>query len=166
MGIKATQKAKLFIGGVKAQQSADFTASDFTSETWVAIGWLEDLGEIGDEAEAITFDAIGEGRRLKLKGVRDAGTMEVKLGCDPADPGQIALFAAEATPDDYSFKLEWNDAPPQVTSPNTGTPTRRLFIAQVGAVKEGYGSANDVIRLNVTLNVNSNVVRAAQVLDT
>ena len=153
MPIMATAKSKLFIGGVLAQKNADFVAADFTSQTWVEITPLEGLGTLGDSAEAITFDAIGSGRRKKLKGVRDAGTMELVIGLDMEDDGQIALLAAEKTSNDYAFKLERDDAPPG------GTPSQRLFIAIVMSAAEAYDTVNNVTRLNASLAVNSNVVR-------
>lgn len=153
MPIMATAKTKLYIGGVLAQRGADFAASDFTSQTWKQITPVEGLGQIGDTSEVITFDSIGEGRRKKIKGVRDAGTMDVVLGVDYSDEGQVALIAAEKTAFDYAFKIVPNDAPPG------GTPSERLFIAQVTSVAEVFDTVNNVVKLNASLAVNSNVVR-------
>ncbi|WP_237685028.1 hypothetical protein [Szabonella alba] len=46
-----------------------------------------------------------------------------------------------------------NDAPPG------GTPSERYFVAVVGSASEAYDTANNVIKLNASLWVNSNVVR-------
>jgi hypothetical protein len=153
MPIFATAGTKLHIGGVIEAKNSDFTQADFDSATWTEIAPLESLGSVGDTSEVINFDAIGYSRRLKLKGVRDAGTMEVVVGIDYADPGQIALLAAEKTPHDYAFRLVFNDAP------EGGTPSERLFIAKVMSVSEALDEANSVMRLNASLAVNSNVVR-------
>ncbi|WP_105437517.1 hypothetical protein [Neorhizobium sp. T25_13] len=151
--LMATAKSKLFIGGVLSQKSSDFVAADFTTQVWKEITPLEALGTAGDTSDAITFDAIGEGRRKKLKGIRDAGTMEVVAGLDPVDEGQIAVVAAERTPYDYAFKVELNDEPPG------GTPSSRLFIAQVMSAAEAYDTANNVVKFNMSLAINSNIVR-------
>ena len=54
----AVAGSKLYIGGVKASQAADFVAGDFTSETWVLIdGWTQ-MGAVGDAAQVITSSLI------------------------------------------------------------------------------------------------------------
>lgn len=153
MTINSTAGAKLYIGGVKKQKSADFVLADFTSETWTEIKELEALGSVGDTSEAVNFTAISDSRTRTLKGPRSAGTMEVVCGIDPADPGQLAVIAAEKTIHDYGFKIVLNDAPAG------GTPSERYFIAKVMSQSEQYDQANSVMKLNISLAVNSNLVR-------
>lgn len=153
MALYATNGAKLYIGGVLAQKSTDFIASDFTSQTWVEIKETESLGSVGDTSEAVSFTGIADQRTRTLKGSRSAGTMEVVCGVDYADAGQIAVIAAEKAIHDYAFKLVLNDAPAG------GTPSQRLFIAKVMSQSETFDQANSVMKLNISLGVNSNVVR-------
>lgn len=153
MTVYATNGAKLFIGGVLASKSTDFVVGDFTPQTWVEVGETEALGSVGDAAAEITFDGIAANRTRRLKGTRNAGAMEVVCGIDYADPGQIALLAAEKAIHDYAFKLELNDAP------EGGTPSERYFVAKVGTAVEALDTANNVMKLNATLWVNSNVVK-------
>lgn len=149
----ATKGAKLEIGGALAMKSTDFAEADFTGESWTEIKNLENLGTVGDSSEEITFDAIDEGRRKRLKGVRDAGNMEIVLGVDYSDAGQVALLAAEKTKDSYAFRITFNDAP------SGGTPSERIFIALVMSVQEQMDTANNVTKLAATLAVNSNIVK-------
>lgn len=153
MPLFATAGAKLFIGGILAMKSTDFVAADFTGETWVEVKQLESLGSLGDASNEIAQDIIGEKRTKRLKGTRVAPPMEVIAGIDYADAGQIALHAAEKTKFDYAFKVTFDDAP------SGGTPSERLFIAKVGGAVEAYDTANQVMKLNASLWVNSNVVR-------
>lgn len=155
MTIYATAGAKLYIGGAMSQKSTDFVLADFTTppQTWVEVKETEGLGSLGDTSEAVTFSGIGDSRTRTIKGVRTAGTMEVVCGIDPADAGQAAIIAAEKTIHDYAFKLVLNDAPAG------GTPSERYFIAKVMSQSEQYDQANNVMKLNATLAVNSNVVR-------
>lgn len=155
MGIFATSGSKVFIGGVKESKSTPFVVGDFAGESWVEIGWLESIGAFGDEASEITFDAIGEGRTQKLKGVRNAGNMELVAGIDTDDNGQAAVRAAEGQIHDYAFRVDFNDAP------EGGQPSKRYFIAKVMTAREALDTANNVVRLNATLGINSNVVRVA-----
>lgn len=153
MAIHATNGAKLYIGTVLASKSTDFVEDDFTSQTWVEIGEVEALGSVGDASTEITFDSISANRTRRLKGTRNAGAMEVVCGMDPADAGQIALLAAEKAIHDYAFRIVLNDAPAG------GTASERLFIAKVGTAVEALDTANNVMRLNASLWVNSNVVK-------
>lgn len=158
MSLYATAGCKLFIGTALDQKTTDFTAADFTSIVWTEIGGLDSLGSLGDTSQAITQSIIGEGRDKVLKGTRSGGNMEVVCAIDNADTGQLAAIAAEKTPFDYAFKLELNDKPATGASPKNG---QRLFIAKVMSQAEVFDGANNVMKRNLTLAVNSNVVRVA-----
>jgi hypothetical protein len=151
-GIFATAGSKLYIGQPLAAKSTNFVLADFNAQSWVEVGWIENLGAFGDESAEITFDAIGEGRTQKLKGTRNAGNMELVIGVDTSNYGQASLRAAEAQPHDYAFLVEFNDAP------SGGSPSERYFIAKVMSAREAPEGANNVVRLNVTLGINSNIV--------
>lgn len=155
MPIFATAGAKLYIGGALAAKSTDFVVGDFTGETWTQINQLESLGSFGDTATEITMDILSEARTQRIKGTRSAGTMEVVAGIDYADAGQLAAIAAEKTRYDFAFKLEFNDAP------SGGTPSERYFVAMVGGATEQLDTANNVMKLNLSLWINSNIVRVA-----
>ncbi|MBL4919323.1 hypothetical protein [Szabonella alba] len=105
MTIFATNGAKLYIGAALAAKSSDFVLADFDGETWAEIGEIEGLGSVGDTSAEITFDSVSSSRTRRLKGTRNAGTMEVVCGVDYADAGQIALLAAEKATHDYAFKM-------------------------------------------------------------
>jgi len=152
--IFATAGAKIYIGGVLESKLTDFILSDFAGQSWTEIGWAEAIGEFGDEASEITFDSIGQGRTQKLKGSRNAGTMAARFGVDTDDLGQIAVRAAERGPQDYAFRIDFNDANTQ-----SGTGSQRYFIAKVMSAREVLDTANNVVRLNASLGVNSNVVQ-------
>ena len=55
----------------------------------------------------------------------------------------------------YAIKVTFNDAP------SGGTPSERYFVALVMSAREQYDEANSVMKLAVTLEVDSNVVRVA-----
>lgn len=151
--IFATAGSVIYIGGTMAAKSSPFIAADFASQSWIEIGWAEAIGEFGDESSEITFDAIGEGRTQKLKGIRNAGTMACRFGISSDDLGQVALRAAETVPNDFAFRVDFNDAP------LGGQPSKRYFIAKVMTAREVLDTANNVVRLNASLGVNSNVVQ-------
>jgi Phage tail tube protein, TTP len=156
MALYATAGSKLFIGAALAEKSTDFISSDFTSQTWVEIKNIESLGTLGDTSQSINVTTVGDTRERVLKGVRSAGTMELVVALDYADAGQIAAIAAEKTPYSYAFKLEFNDKPSSGASPKNST---RQFVAKVMKAEEAYDGANSEMKMNISLSVNSNIVR-------
>jgi hypothetical protein len=150
--IFATAGTQVFIGPVTASKSTPFVLADFAGFSFAEIGWLESIGEFGDESAEITFDAIGEGRTQKLKGIRNAGNMDLVMGVVEDDPGQVALLAAEAEVDDFAFKVVFNNAPAG------GTPSERYFIGKVMTARENLSTANSVVRRGGRVAINSNVV--------
>lgn len=153
----ATAGSKLYIGPAKAFSGTDFTATDFTtgSPTWTEIGGTTNLGSAGDTSELVKSNQINSARTRKLKGTRDAGSMQVVCDLDYADPGQIAVIAAEKAKETYGFKIVFNDAPAG------GTPSERYFVALVMSASEQWDEANSVMKLNATLEIDSNIVRVA-----
>lgn len=156
MAIYSTAGSKLFIGDVLAQQTDDFEAADFSSVTWVEIKQVETLGAFGDAAQSISINLIGEAREKVLKGSRSAGTMEVTCAHDFSDAGQAAVIAAEKTPYDYAFKVEFADKPSTGASPKNST---RRFIGKVMNATEQLEGANNVTKLVFSLSINSNIVK-------
>ncbi|MGP2493515.1 hypothetical protein ACTDI4_18030 [Mesorhizobium sp. PUT5] len=150
-----TAKTKLYIGTAKAFTGTEFVASDFTTETWTEIDGTTNLGGAGDTAELITSNQIGQGRTRKMKGVVNAGQIQVVCDLDPADPGQIALIAAQKSRESFAFKVAFNDAPAG------GTPSIRYFAAYVMNFTEQWDEANSIMKLNTTLEIDSNIVRVA-----
>lgn len=151
----STAGSTLSIGGVMAFEGTDLTEADFSTETWQKVTGITDLGSAGDQSELITTNQVSAERQRKLKGTRDAGSMEVVMDLDYSDAGQIALIAAEKDSKSYAFKLTFNDAP------EGGTPSERYFVALVMSAREAYSNANSVQQLNVTLAIDSNVARVA-----
>lgn len=151
----ATAGSKVYIGGTKSMQSADFVASDFNAESWIEIKSLETIGTVGDTANAVTFAEIGDARQKTLKGLRVAEPMSLVAAINYDDAGQLAALAAAQTNYDYSFRIQFNDAPPG------GTPSYRYFIAKVMSASEALDGADNVMKVTFNLAVNSNVVRVS-----
>src|SRR5215469_16151400 len=104
MPIFSVAGATLSIGTVMTAQNTNFTAAQFTGESFVRISWAENLGQFGDEASEIAFSPIDVNRTLKLKGVFNAGTLSAVFGVDYTDAGQLIVRTALGTTFDYGFK--------------------------------------------------------------
>lgn len=152
--IFTTSGSKFFIGQALARKSTDFVLADFNTQSWVEVGYVETIGAFGDEASSVTFDAIGQARTYKLKGNRNAGDMQIVCGVNYGDYGQATLRGAETTSNTYAFKVQFNDKPAGGTAFSL-----RYFIGLVMSAREQLDGANNVMKLNATVAVNSNIVR-------
>lgn len=152
--IFATAGSKFYIGQAKAAQSTNFVVADFAAQSWVEVTMVETIGAFGDEASSITFDSIGQSRTYKLKGNRNAGDISLVTAIKYSDQGQATLRGAETTSNNYAFKVLFNDMPSGGTSGSI-----RYFVGLVMSAREQLDGANNVMKLNVTIAVNSNIVR-------
>lgn len=159
--VYVTAGAKVYIGPAMAPGASDFVLADFETsppKSWVQIGMVETIGSFGDTAQSVTFNAVGRRRVIKKKGSRDAGQMDLVMGIDPSDTGQAALRAAEATDFDYAFKVEFNDK----TSASGAANSLRYFVGQVLTAAEQLDGADNIMKLNCSVGINSNVVRKSR----
>lgn len=140
---------RYFIGPSGTSTQYD-TIAEFEAVTvWTEIGLVEDGGEFGDEAEIVTGTALGDGRTRKAKSARDAGTLALVCFHDPLDTGQLALIAAEATNDNYTFKVIYPDDPPGYD------PTIEYFLGIVSSKRVRIGQNNNIIRRMYNVAINS-----------
>lgn len=120
----------------------------YEADTWVEVGEIENLGEFGDQVSAATFTALANRRVRKFKGTYDAGDMELVLGLDTGDEGQTALNEAlkDGKSHDYNFKVELEDG------------DIFYFSGKVMSRRITPGSAEDVVKANVSIAINSAVL--------
>lgn len=111
--------------------------------TYVEIGEVEDLGELGDEASTAEFTALADRRKRKVKGTFDAGTQQVTLGEDPDDAGQTALRAAVASDSNFAVQIDYGDG------------TFDYYLVQVLSFRKQIGSAESIRKASVSLAINS-----------
>ncbi|NTG48575.1 hypothetical protein G6M04_14375 [Agrobacterium rhizogenes] len=113
--------AKAYIGPAGVVPDDDVTAADFSAVSWTEIKGWQTMGAVGDTATLITEAVISNRRDLKAKGTRNAGSMQNNFIILPQDVGQIALIAAEASDDNYPFRIVFDDASPARSSTVTMT---------------------------------------------
>ncbi|TNH41280.1 hypothetical protein [Paracoccus haeundaensis] len=117
---------------------------DVPDASWVEINETEALGSLGgrydlEEVHGMS-DGPGEGYTA-LKGAHRPDTMQVVLGLDPTDPGQLLLFKAYRSRDAFPFRLLFSDR-----------ITERRWFAMVLGLGEVFDAANNVMRLQVELH--------------
>lgn len=86
--------------------------------TYVDIGGMGAMGEIGTSTSILTYDTWDTDVVDKGKGMSNAGDPTIEVARIADDPGQIALRAAALTNHKYAFRITRDDAPA-----GGGTPT-------------------------------------------
>ncbi len=142
------------IGPVQAAEPAN--AAAYGALAWSAIGYVESLGDFGDESSAVNFSVIGDGRVRKAKGARDAGTLPLVTAYIADDVGQLALIAGEATTGTYPFKVV---LPNKITAGGTGEI--KYFLALVQGKRLSVGGNDNIARLNFGLNITTKLTEVA-----
>ncbi len=155
MPVFATAGSKVYIGGTLESGTGELTALDFDDIVWTSIGNLESIGSVGDSSNSVDGTFIDRKRVLRMKGVRDGGTMELVAGLSYTDAGQLALIAAEKSDYEHAFKIEFADKPTGVGAKNS----TRMFVALVMSAAEQLDGADNIMKLNSSLAINSNIVR-------
>jgi hypothetical protein len=143
--------ARIYIGSAVASD-VDTLAEFSAMSGWTEIGLVESLGEYGDESSTVTFAALGDGRMRKAKGARDAGVLALTVGHDPTDTGQAAIEAAEATNNNYAFKVVLPDSPTDLYS-----DTIQYFRALVMSKRLNVGENDNVVRKTFNVGINSEI---------
>lgn len=164
MAINKTAGARFYIGPtlvpntVKAMNDA--AALDYFEAIgagdWTEVEEIETFGELGDSSQAINFTAVKDGRVNKLKGPRDAGTMQIVVAVDELDDGQVALVAAEKTNFNYAFKVVYADERDEGYSPTTD-----YFGGLVMSRAKNIGGAMDVTKRTFAIGVNTQIITDA-----
>ena len=77
----------------------------YAALSFVEVGKIVSIGEVGDESEDIAFDLLKPGRRTHVSGVKDLGEIPVTIEYDGADAGQDLIRAANNTNTTHSFLI-------------------------------------------------------------
>jgi Phage tail tube protein, TTP len=150
MAIITASGTKVYIGVAVTDLEADTLAEFVAMSNWTEIGLIESVGEFGDQANDVTFAALGDSRMRHAKGARDAGTMAIVCAHDPLDAGQAAVELAEQTKSNFAFRVVLPDAPTP-----TFAPTTIYFRGLVQSRRKNIGTNDNVMRNNYNVGVNS-----------
>lgn len=126
---------------ISANAPATFNVAGYSALTYTAVGEITDLGEFGREFTLVTHNPVGSRGTQKFKGSFNEGTMNLSLGLDTDDAGQILMKAASLADTAYSF---------EVTTQNGDT---YYFQAMVMSFKVGVGSVDSITTATCTLEL-------------
>jgi hypothetical protein len=124
-----------------------FTEIGYEAMTWVVIGGLEALDELGDETALISTPLLLTGRVRQLKGATTGSTTSIVLAAEPTDAGQIALIAAakDMTSAEYSFR---------VNEPGAASAPETYYSGVFTNYKIGKKSVSDIQRISANFTLN------------
>ncbi|MCE1007205.1 hypothetical protein [Pseudomonas monteilii] len=145
---------RFFIGG---KTGAD-TETKYKADTYVEVGEIEDLGEFGDTFSSVNFTSLKNGRVRKYKGTADAGDLTLTVGLDNGDAGQNAVKTAhkDRSKGDYNIKITLNDGDPDASL--AISPTTFYMRGKVMNNTVAPGAADNVVRRNITIGINSDIL--------
>lgn len=134
------------------------TQAEYEADTYVEVGEIEDLGEFGDTFSTANFTPLADGRVRKYKGTADAGDLTLVVGLDNGDAGQAAIKVAhkDRSKGDYNIKITLNDGNPDAVP--AVLPTTFYMRGKVMNNTVAPGSADNVVRRNITIGINSDII--------
>lgn len=97
---------KIFISDKHVAAKGDVQLSDFANTTWIEIGGLYNVGELGGEQAINEFELLNEVWTRKAKGGRNGGSMTNVYIPMALDAGQIKYKEAIESCRPYQFKIE------------------------------------------------------------
>jgi hypothetical protein len=127
------------------------TVSALAALTYTVISKVETLGEIGPQAQDVSFTPLAGDDVQHLKGATDNGAVTITCAKDPLDPGQIALLAAAMSTNklEYAIKITESDG-----ADANDTDTVTYVRGPVMGGRKTIGGANDVTKRAFMVGIN------------
>ena len=129
--------------GVSATAPATFNVVGYEALTFVNIGEVTDLGEFGREYTEVTHNPIGTRSTETYKGSFSEGSIDMQVGLDTEDPGQILMKTASTSDAAYYFKI------------TTQNGDAYYFSARVMSFKVSVGGVDDITTASIMLRLTS-----------
>lgn len=132
--------------------SALSTVTAYEGLTWVVVGELETLGDVGDQFKSVTFAAMTDSREREFKTIKQGGKPDVVCGRDPLDVGQAAMRAASLTKFVWPIRVTYDDS-----RAADYTDSKEYFGAQVMGSRTNIGNAESILRRTFGLTVETDI---------
>lgn len=121
-------------------------AAAFGGLAWTAIGEVSDIGSFGKKYNLATFTGLGDRKVVKRKASYNNGTMSVKMGSAPLEPGQVKLTSAAGSDSSFGFKVV------------TQSGSIYYFTAQVMSFVLEIGSVDQIMGATAELEIDNDIV--------
>lgn len=123
-----------------------YDAAGFTALTYVVVGEITDLGELGKEFNVVNHSPVGSRAIKKFKGSYNNGSMAIQMARDTSNLGQVAMAAALESDADYSFTITLQDL------------TKVHFVGKLVSFKLAIGSVDQITGSNCTIEISGDIV--------
>jgi hypothetical protein len=130
--------------GVVANTPATLTKAGFEALTYALVGEVTDFGEFGVVYELVTHNPIGTRRTVKRKGTKNNGSVDMVIGRDRSDAGQIVLLAGADgvnTDEVHSFEITLQNG------------DKIYFTGQVMSFTDNLGSVNNIVQVGCQIEI-------------
>ena len=125
---------------------ATYDVTGFSALTYVPIAEITDLGSLGKTYTITKFSPLGSRSVVKRRGSFDNGTMTVKGGYSPTDPGQQAVQTALNSDTSTSVKMV------------TQSGTTYYFTAQMGSFVIGTGTVDQITDVTIAFDLDNTII--------
>ena len=129
---------------ISAATPATFNAAGYGALSFTSIGEITDIGEFGRDYNLVTHNPLASRGTVKKKGSFNEGSMDLKMGLDTDDAGQILAKSASQSDNDYSFKVV------------TQIGDIYYYQAQVMSFKPNVGSVDNITQASMKLELTTN----------
>jgi len=133
---------------ISAGPPATEDAAGFGALVYTTVGEVTDIAEIGADTSVVTHEPLATGITEKFKGFTNFGSYTITCGRDFTDAGQAVLKTGSAVGNNIKHST-------QVT---LQSGKLLFFTNKVFNFKTTPGSANAIVGLNVSLEIESDVV--------
>lgn len=124
--------------------SAGYTTLFSTSPAPALVGEITDFGEFGREYNLVNHNPVASRGTQKFKGSFNEGQMNLTLGLDTDDAGQILMKTAADSDSDYYFEV------------STQNGDKYFFAAKVMKFKVNLGNVDQITQASTTLELTTN----------
>lgn len=97
-------------GQIPLSTPNDLNQSGFAALFWQQVKGVGSIGQTGTTDNIVSYDELDSDVLPKGKGISNAGDPQLEVARRPTDKGQIAMRAAGATKNKYSFKIVDDDS--------------------------------------------------------
>ncbi len=134
---------------IVAESPATFNAAGYAALTYVEVGEVTDIAEIGSETAKVEHKPLKTGIVEKFKGFRDFGSSSVSFAKSASDAGQILLASGADGANinkQHSVCITLQDG------------TKMYFVCKVFSFKTAPGSADSIVGSTSSIEIESVIV--------
>ena len=142
---------------VCATPPTTFNQAGYEASTWVDVGGLLSIPDLGDTFGEVTGNFLNTRRTMYAKGSASGASGDVTCSYQVGDPGQAILEAAKGSDCDIYARATLSDTP---CAAGTVEPTVLYMpIKVMGEMVTGLGGPNNQLARTFSIRVNGDTVK-------